>query len=890
MLTQDELDEYYNRLGLGQVAVDWIKNMRANGPSRLVQGGLKNVISHFPSRKMERTIQSESRTNELANVILFENDPLVLEFWDQPPPLKLTYKLESGRNHSHWATPDFFVLENAGCGFIECKKEEDLIELSKRTPELFQRRPDGSWSCPPGEKAATEFGFFFRVVSSATLNPHLITNLTFLKSYFEEGDFSVSEKAKQAVLKVVNNNPGILIPELREKCPEASADDVNALIAAGAIYVDLEAGPLTSPERLRIFRDPALARAIKILDSASANHQVGQECPLFEGLELKWGDQQFQVIRFTEQRVLLHSDRQDREVHSETIRQLVATGEIQCLNVPPSVSLQTRAVEETLRPCTQEAIEKGLRRAEILKTPELLAKIPQRTRERWRAKIRMAEAQFSSESYGWIGLIPHHFKSGREPMKLPPEIVEVLEAAFKEYDKASAINFQSFWLLAVGEAEKRNLRHQLCCDKTGRAWLRQRSTQKTLENREGKIVATAKSAPLPIEDGWEPCGKWPWDRALIDHTKADVELKIQGTNRTRRVWLSVMIDGFSRKVLAFILDFNPPSRKTLMHLLRECVRRHRRLPTTIVLDNGKEFKSVYFEKLLAMFFVRPDFRPPHNPRFGAQIERWFHTANKRVFHQLLGNTKAMRNVRTVTKAINPKKLAGWTLELLHEGFEEFCYETYNVTKHSSLGCAPDDKFNAGQEAMGTKHGNPVENFQLFVLASMLTTPKGKAIVGRQGISVFNFDYWHPKMATHVGRPLLVRYDPCNIARVWVFIDREWVCAKCGIHTLIDGMSQKQRELAGKALVEEQRMRGEREDTSERKMAQFLMSMKGKEAILEQKQMDDALKDCLKNREDVSLPPAPEVEPAPEQHQSTPKSTSPKFLKKPKKLKTYLVEQ
>ena len=98
MLTKEQLDDYCKLLGLSESSAGWIKKMRADAPARAAQGRRRNVTSRYPSRKMGCTIQSESRTNELANIILLENDPSVLEFWDQPGEIKLSYKLESGES------------------------------------------------------------------------------------------------------------------------------------------------------------------------------------------------------------------------------------------------------------------------------------------------------------------------------------------------------------------------------------------------------------------------------------------------------------------------------------------------------------------------------------------------------------------------------------------------------------------------------------------------------------------------------------------------------------------------------------------------------------------------------------------------------------------------
>jgi len=54
-----------------------------------------------------------------------------------------------------------------------------------------------------------------------------------------------------------------------------------------------------------------------------------------------------------------------------------------------------------------------------------------------------------------------------------------------------------------------------------------------------------------------------------------------------RPWLTVLIDAFSRRCLAFYLTFDEPSYRSCMMILRDCVRRHSRLPQTLVLDGGR---------------------------------------------------------------------------------------------------------------------------------------------------------------------------------------------------------------------------------------------------------------------------------------------------------------
>ena len=74
-------------------------------------------------------------------------------------------------------------------------------------------------------------------------------------------------------------------------------------------------------------------------------------------------------------------------------------------------------------------------------------------------------------------------------------------------------------------------------------------------------------------------GDRPFEIGHIDHTELDVEMISAHTGQVLgRPWMTLLIDAFSRRVLAFYLTFDAPSYRSCMMILRECVRRHRRLP------------------------------------------------------------------------------------------------------------------------------------------------------------------------------------------------------------------------------------------------------------------------------------------------------------------------
>jgi hypothetical protein len=181
MLSQDELDQLCQRLGLSAAAQATIAGIRTSGPVRRVRSAAGDMSVRYPSRKMGFTIQAESHKNELAGVYEMEHDRQILEYYDQPCQFPLEYLAKSGRRVRVLHTPDFFVIRLDGVGWEEWKTEEELQQLGDKMPHRYLREANGPWRCPPGEDYAERLGFFYRVRSSAEINWVFQRNLRFLE-------------------------------------------------------------------------------------------------------------------------------------------------------------------------------------------------------------------------------------------------------------------------------------------------------------------------------------------------------------------------------------------------------------------------------------------------------------------------------------------------------------------------------------------------------------------------------------------------------------------------------------------------------------------------------------------------------------------------------------
>jgi putative transposase len=119
-----------------------------------------------------------------------------------------------------------------------------------------------------------------------------------------------------------------------------------------------------------------------------------------------------------------------------------------------------------------------------------------------------------------------------------------------------------------------------------------------------------------------------------------------------------------------------------MMAIRAMVRVFRRTPSVIVVDNGKEFHSAAFDRLCDLLYITLQFRPAHKSRFGGVMERLFGTTNTELIHNLVGNTKALRNVRTVTRSVDPIRADLLSFAQLHGLLDEYFFRDYNFRDYN----------------------------------------------------------------------------------------------------------------------------------------------------------------------------------------------------------------
>ena len=874
MLTSEGFALHCERLGLSSQTQAILATIRSSPPSRRVGGGRKNVHVRYASRKMGVVIQAESHKNEFAGVYEMEHDPTVLEYFDQPPPITLHYQAKNGRAIGVLHTPDYFVIRSDSAGWEEWKTEEDLLRLAEKMPNRYFRGEDGQWHCPPGECVAEPLGFYYRIRSSAEISWILLRNLSFLEDYLREDCPAVQEPTKEAVLAQVRGNPGIVLRELITRVERLRSDDIYTLLVQEQLYVDVYTVPLSEPERVHIFCDEETARAwaVTLAETELPSRSTTRAVLVQAGAPVVWDGRPWTIVNVGETTTTLLDEKSAViELLNARFEALVLQGKIIGLAVSgEQASLSEEALERIMK-ANKDALAEANGRYAIIK-PVLEGHrpadttTPARTIRDWAAKYREAAQTLGC---GYIGLLSNYHRCGNRLPRLPEEVVTALNDFIeKEYETHKQKRKREVYGEFVMFCRKKGLvsppSYRLFA-----ATVKRRPRYEQMKKRAGRRAA------YPYEPMyWELTftlprhGDRPLEIVHIDHTQLDVELVDSRTRRNLgRPWATFLTDAFSRRLLAVYLTFDEPSYRSCMMVLRECVHRHGRLPQVLVVDGGKEFGSTYFETLLARYECTKKTRPAAKPRYGSVVERLFGTANTTFVHNLAGNTQVTRNVRQVTKSVDPRRHATWTLGTLYARLREWAYEVYDTQEHPALGQTPREAFAAGILTGGDRPHRLIPYDDDFILFTLPTTPKGTALVQPNlGVKINYLYYWakgdafrDPEVEkTRVS----VRYDPYDVGHAYVFVKGRWVECISEHYARFKGRTEREVLLASEELRKRNRRHGQQFTLTAAKLAEFITSVEAEEALLDQRRHDEEARAVLSlmegtgahaGEEEVSIP-------------------------------------
>ncbi|MBC8745333.1 MULTISPECIES: DDE-type integrase/transposase/recombinase [Paraburkholderia] len=837
--TDAELRQEFERWGTPVEGQEYIWDTRANSPSRKVKSRVGNVVSHYSSRKMRRRMATESRKPEYGAVVRYDFDGTTREFYCQPPQVRLSVETERKLSDGNFTvyqaptpyTPDILRITPYGVYVDEWKSERDLEKLAERYPRRFFKDDDGTWRCPEREKFFGEMGFTFCLRSGSENGAIFVTNLEFLEDFLSDRCTQLGDSAWQAIERITRDSCpmtlGLLLthayPEqtpwnetlLVETPPNAFlVDDVYKAIADQRLFVDLEYDDLSEPQDVVLCNSRAQLDALQfnrpvpkaVSDKIAFDVEIGTEFMLD-------GRPEVYEVSLVNANTVHYFDQQSRngglmpvaEFERATFRR-----EIILLSSLPSTDERLSQIDGLTDYQIVEGKNRFLMVRELEAGKRVRCNLSTRQIQRIRKAVRAAGESLPARRRA---ATPKRRSGGR--CQVTESQLEMIRTATEWGNnptnpggRASYRKYRELSLSAKADLVSR------------KTFYERRKRYIDIKARQGGRV-TYNEEPatwyLHLEDKIN--GGRPFHRVHIDHTKLDVFIAIRGKGGRifrKRPWLTLIMDAETRAVLGFYLSIHAPSTVSCMMAIRAMVRIFRRTPSVIVVDNGKEFHSAAFDRLCDLLYITLQFRPAHESRFGGVMERLFGTTNTELIHNLVGNTKALRNVRTVTRSVDPIRADLLSFAQLHGLLDEYFYRDYNLRVHPAHDHAPIEYMNLRFAVTGRRLARLTPYDSYFYILTCIPPSKGttRKLDKQMGVLISHIWYWADEFADKEVRPqnLEVLVDMWDVSIVYALLNGKWV--RCQSKLLM-----KYRKLTyvewGYVMYEvRMRMRGEPEENLE----------------------------------------------------------------------------
>ncbi len=872
-------EDYMARLGLSEITANFIRRAISNPPVRAVGGGGRAVSGRFISRKNHSTVDYESkRERTMYSRLECEGD--CLGFFAQAAVLPISYLNLKGESVPTQCTPDALVLMKNGPIFFECKDASTMERLVKEQPNKWAKTVDGRWSCPPAEAAAKEFGIGYHIFIADDYQ-------VFGRNYDLLSDFYLKDcPAPPAEVRIAvqtalaaNLMEPLTLAELLAKSG-ASISQIYAMVVAGTIYIDLNREPLEKREIVHVWQSQHHEEISRRFGFEDCQDKSGVPISFTTGSVFTFGGKVHRISYITAQQVFFVGENQT-ETKME-YRQFLDLVKTQFIKSHGEVADDPRVLEGKRRmaAATPTAIKEALRRHEAIKG---LIQVPERTRYYWQNLYKQAEVEFHN---GFVGLLKQPRRTVTK-RKVSPRVLELFEKVMVE-------NYE----VPGGPNQKlcRAVLKDLCQAENYKApsqnWfnleIKKRDQLKTLEKRFGSGVAYQASAALALylNDETPTHGDYFMAVGYIDHTQVDVEVKCAETGKSLgRPWLTVLVAGHNREVLAFWLSFDPPSSVSVLQVLRQCMKTWKRLPRRLVLDGGKEFQSTEIQTIAAFLKTELCYRPGKKPRFGAIIESLFGSTNVLMFHNLQGNTVIRKNVRAIRPEVDPDNLVHYDLPLLSAILEVYFYEIHANTEHRSLLMTPIQKRAQSIELHGDRRHMVCDYDRTMQILFCPSVGKGTSYVTHKGVTVHYFRYDALALTKCRKKPVPVRYDPFDISHVYAYVGGQWIECKCPMLQVLKGRSVCELYLATE-ILRKKRSEAEKNQTIKYDRIAALLRAANHPALVRQRLSDQNLAPMLKRLAfdyveapaQISVPDVTYVQPPPD---TTPKPKEPKAEAAPK---------
>jgi len=329
-----------------------------------------------------------------------------------------------------------------------------------------------------------------------------------------------------------------------------------------------------------------------------------------------------------------------------------------------------------------------------------------------------------------------------------------------------------------------------------RTWVYERINALEKRPDEGKTLIIARYGEEMWEyeqmifDHFAHIATRPLQYVFADYCLLKVFIVDEATrSEPSRLWLTLLIDAYSRSVLGFVLTYEGPRIDTIQDALLNAIWPKTwitklgiegewpcfGIPVQLSLDNAWSNHSHSLESLAGLISRDGEyssidlvFRKPYKARQGALIERFFRGLAAVIKKRLMG----------AIQSSHPKDIHNAAQEacLLYEDIYKFIVEeivSYQNRPHSELDkMTPNQKWEQGLRSIPPAVPPLTEEVKRYFWREI----NGTREIKDKGIGLFNLHYWSPKLGTSKapkaerGKPIQyeIRYDPSDISCVALF--------------------------------------------------------------------------------------------------------------------------
>lgn len=315
-----------------------------------------------------------------------------------------------------------------------------------------------------------------------------------------------------------------------------------------------------------------------------------------------------------------------------------------------------------------------------------------------------------------------------------------------------------------------------------RAALRDFAADERALAREGERAARGKRLVCAVEQRYR---NEVW---LADHKLLDVAVVAPRAVRAQRLWMTAIIDGYSRRAVGASLS-TTPNRGHVFSALGMAIRQCG-LPETLVFDRGREFLATSVSEHAAALDYRAIPTAAYSPHLKGKIERLHQTLNRR-FAAALGTVPAPAIDRRAKPLIEPP--AAPSMSFAIEQFFAVLQE-YNATPHSALGGrSPNETY---QDDPTPERSVDPAVLRRFLLAS--STRK----VTEYGVKFQTRTYYAPELEGRRGETVEIRWAQDDLRALEIYRGRRYWCTA----NLVDPASPQQHQavMAGRQEHAERR--------------------------------------------------------------------------------------